>query len=59
MLDRLRRSWELAMQCLAALREDEAQLVLPLFSPVAILLITASCAAAWRPAGWKPGELKA
>jgi hypothetical protein len=44
MLDRLQRSWDLAMQCLAVLREDKTLLVFPLFSTIAIVLITASFA---------------
>lgn len=44
MFERLQRSWDLAMQCLAVLRDDKSLLLFPLFSAIAIVLLVASFA---------------
>ena len=44
MFDRLQRSWDIAVGCLAVLRDDKSLLLFPLFSGIALLLIAASFA---------------
>ena len=42
MFERFERSWNLAGQCLAVLRQDKSLLLFPLFSAIAMALIAAS-----------------
>jgi hypothetical protein len=42
MFDKIARSWNLAGQCWAVLKEDPELLVFPLFSTVAMILLLAS-----------------